>query len=122
VYEERPLPEGTIYEGVLHDDNAVVSVLQGLAQKHKIARALVTLPEEFAYIFPVHVHGVTPEEMRVEVEFAMSEHVPIPLEAVVYTFETVGTDLVSVIAYDARESSKYEEVVKRGACIIHQLG
>lgn len=110
-HEEKVLPEGSIVEGGVHDQEPVIAALRTLAAAHRITHAVVTLPEEHAYIFPIQVRGTTQEEIRVEVEFAMSEHVPIPLEHVVYMFERVGNTLVSVVAYDARVRNEYEEML-----------
>jgi Tfp pilus assembly PilM family ATPase len=111
LFEERLLPVGAIEEGAIHDEQALIQELMVLKKKVPFTHAIVSLPEEYAYIFPVRVQGKSDLEIKTEVEFALSEHVPIPLPFVVYTYEMVEDTLVSVIAYDARVSGSYEQVL-----------
>lgn len=127
--EERPLPEKCIVDGSIEDEGALVAALQSLFSTRKgtkstCTRVAVTVPEEHAYIFAIRVKGVSRTEVQIEVELAMSEHVPIPLEFVVYTYELVERGLVAVIAYDARVSAVFERVldmvgVTPVACVPH---
>jgi Tfp pilus assembly PilM family ATPase len=114
--EERQLPDKCIVEGSIEDESALVLALQSLLVTRKGvkpvgSRVAVTVPEEHAYIFAIHVKGTSQTEVQIEVELALSEHVPIPLEFVVYTYELVERGLVAVIAYDARVSAAYERVL-----------
>lgn len=113
-FEECNIPKETIVDGEIKDMQSLVSELVQLKKKmgdDRLDRAIVSLPEEFAYIFPAVVKARTPQEQKLEIEFAMSEHVPIPLDSVVYTFEKVRPGLVSVIAYDARVGNVYEQAL-----------
>jgi Tfp pilus assembly PilM family ATPase len=109
--EDQPLPDGCIVEGLIKEPEALASALLALKKKRPFTHAIVTVPEEHAYIFPVRVTARGRVEQKTEIEFAMSEHVPIPLEHVVYTFESITPDLAGVIAYDSRISTEYEQVL-----------
>jgi Tfp pilus assembly PilM family ATPase len=111
VISETLLPDGVMDRGTIAKEDHIVRVLDLARGEYSITHAYVTVPEEHAFVFPMRVRGIARSEQRLEVEFAMSEHVPIPLEHVVYDFLYIRDGLVSVTAYDKRVSSSYERVV-----------
>lgn len=83
-YAEERLPPGAIQNSEVTDRAAVVNTLKGLAKKHKIEHANITLPEARGYLFEATVSGKTMDEWRIAVEEHLDEYVPLPVQEVAY--------------------------------------
>lgn len=123
-FEEMPLPDGCITEGEIHNESKVEEMLVRLYEKVECKYVVITLPEEYAYIYPQRLARGSAVQEKTEIEFVLSQHVPIPIEHVVYAYERVTDEIVTIIAYDARVSNEYERIVKLAhitpvACIPH---
>jgi Tfp pilus assembly PilM family ATPase len=109
------LPIGTIENGAIKDSAAVITALKSFQQKHKTRDIFASLPEEYAYIYPITISQYASyDEIVTAVEFSLQEHVPLAPEFLTYDWEIVerslqGT-LLSVVAYDSRIRDAYESL------------
>ncbi len=121
------LPAGVIKAGDVVKPDELTKVLKGLAVKHGAGEVYVSLPEEFAYIYPISVSASqTPEQVKAAVEFSMSEHVPLPQQQVVFDSVTIPrvqgkARYISVTAFDSKKSESYLEVVTRAGYTVRAL-
>lgn len=84
AFGEEPLPEGAIVGGEITDSKKVAEVLAGIAKKHHIRTANITLPEARTYLFEADVQGSTMAEIRTATEQHLDEYVPIPPAEVIF--------------------------------------
>lgn len=121
------LPTGVIKAGDIIKPDELTKTLKGLAVKHGAGEVYVSLPEEFAYIYPITVSGAqTAEQVKSAVEFSMSEHVPLPQQQVVFDSVTIPrvqgkAHYISVTAFDSKKSESYLEVVTRAGFTVRAL-
>jgi Tfp pilus assembly PilM family ATPase len=112
VFDEAPLGIGVIEKGEIKKPHELSASLASFVKRYPMTYAHFSLPEEGSYIYPLGLEdGLSDLEKRSRIEFSLSEHVPIPLESVVYdTVPIRGTNMVSVVAYDTRVSLMYEAI------------
>lgn len=117
-YGRVDLPENTVKEGEIVDENALVSVLKKIATDNKYEFVKAVLPENECFLFQVQVPGTLEkaEEIRQSIEFHLEENVPLPLAETVFGFEEVGCSpdgtvkIVSVFASSRALVDKYISV------------
>jgi type IV pilus assembly protein PilM len=111
--------------GAIIKPDQLGQILKGIAVKQGGGEVYVSLPEEFAYIYPVSVNaqqGV--EQMKSAVEFSLSEHVPLPEQQIVFDSVPISgvtqtkSKYISVTAYDSKKSIEYIELVTRAGFIV----
>lgn len=121
------LPPGVIKAGDIAKPEELTKILKGIGVRHSAGEVYVSLPEEFAYIYPISLSASqTAEQVRAAVEFSMSEHVPLPQQQVVYDFVTIPrvegkARYISVTAYDSKKSEGYLEAVSRAGFSVRAL-
>jgi hypothetical protein len=105
------LPHGCIEKGVIEKRDILIDALQKIKVKYDVTRAHISLPEEFAYVFPIMAAGGTAEEQKMSLEFEISEHVPVPQEYIQHAQKQALPGVFAITAYDSRESQKYEDIL-----------
>jgi type IV pilus assembly protein PilM len=90
AYGSEPLQPGIVQTGTVRDAEALADALKTVKQKTKIAHAHAALPEEGAFVFSMHVHATTRQEIMNVIEFELEGRVPIPPKQAVYDFDFVG--------------------------------
>ncbi len=121
------LAPGVVKAGDILKQDELVKILKGIAVKHGAGEVYVSLPEEFAYIYPITVSASqSAEQIKAAVEFSMSEHVPLPQQQVVYDYVTIPrmqgkARYISVTGFDSKKSETYLEVVSRAGFTVRAL-
>jgi type IV pilus assembly protein PilM len=107
------LPEGVIKAGEIVKPEQLAQTLKGISVRVGGGEVYLSLPEEFAYLYPITISGnQNTEQMKTAVEFSLSEHVPLPAQQIVYDSTLIpnGSEkgrALSVTAYDAKKSEAY---------------
>ncbi len=118
VFDEVFLDEGTIVNGVIKDEDALIKALSSLRKKHKSKFVSVAIPENALYLYTMQLSG-RPSRSAVlqQIEFTASEHVPINIEDSVYGFDVVSfarnSTFISVTVAPIELISGYERVLSR---------
>lgn len=121
------LAPGIVKAGDILKPDELTKILKGIAVKHGAGEVYVSLPEEFAYIYPITVaSSQTADQVKAAVEFSMSEHVPLPQQQIVYDYVTIPhvqgkARYISVTGYDSKKSETYLEVVSRAGFTVRAL-
>ncbi|MFM2414361.1 MAG: Type pilus assembly protein PilM, partial [Candidatus Parcubacteria bacterium] len=126
VFVQVPLAPGIVKGGDILKPDDLTQVIKGIFVKHNVAEVYVSLPEEFAYIYPIAVgSSQSAEQIKTAVEFSMSEHVPLPQQQVVYDTVTMPqsgkSKYISVTAFDSAKSETYLQVVSRAGFVVRAL-
>lgn len=90
TYGEEKFPLGTIEVGKIKDRKNLVSILTKVCTVHKFKNAIVSLPEEKSYIFNLKVPYVNPKELYSSVELQLEEHIPLPIENIIFDFDVIS--------------------------------
>ncbi len=121
------LAPGIVKAGDILKPDELTKIIKGIAVKHGAGEVYVSLPEEYAYIYPITISASqSAEQVRAAVEFSMSEHVPLPQQQVVYDYVSIPhaqgkARYVSVTGYDSKKSETYLEVVSRAGFTVRAL-
>lgn len=81
---ELELPPGLISGGMVSDKNSLVKLLAELRQAQHLNHVHISLPEDQAYTFHLHLPRLSPEEARASVKFQLAEYVPISADQSIF--------------------------------------
>lgn len=137
---EKEVPYGVIESGKIKNLKKIEEILISLKKDEKIKSVRVSLPEEQVYLFKLKLEKEGLENIREGIEFSLEEHVPIPVQDVVFDYDIVGEDSknlflevaaipkniidsyllvfensgISIQAFELEAQSLFRAVVKRG--------
>jgi len=83
------LPLGLVESGNIKDSQKLTAEISNLARQYKIKQAMVSLPEEKAFIFKIKLPFMKRSEIREAVELLLEEHVPLSAPDVVFDYEII---------------------------------
>lgn len=89
-YGEQAVPAGAIEAGIIKDEVGLVAALSALRAEHDLTRVVVSLPEEEAYVVRLTLPYVAPAELRDSLELQLEEHIPLPVDEIVFDYEILG--------------------------------
>ncbi|OGG40400.1 hypothetical protein A3A21_03215 [Candidatus Jorgensenbacteria bacterium RIFCSPLOWO2_01_FULL_45_25b] len=85
-YGEQIIPEGVIQGGVVKDEIALQEVLDQLHREVGIKRAVISLPEEKAFIVPLKTPPVPMRQLRDTLELQLEDQIPLPVGEVEFDY------------------------------------
>lgn len=86
-YAEEKLPEGVVVQGKLKDERKMRDVLARFKKTHNLEFIRVSLPEEQAYLFHMHVPLLKKRELKESIFLQLEEYVPIKAPEAVFDYE-----------------------------------
>ena len=91
-FGHQALPVGIVMGGIVRDVGRLAPILAEVRKKlGGISHVHAALPEEGAYVFSMHVPGVSSDEEIVHrIEFELDGRVPIPVSEAVYDYDSIG--------------------------------
>jgi len=122
-HEEVVLPAGIIEGGRIIQIDKLKPIISNLAKKYRVARAIVSLPEDRAYTLQLTLPKMKTSELRGAIAFQLEEYVPLPAEEIVFDYklldgrENKNSLMVAVSAMPKTIITEYVEVFA-GAGII----
>ncbi len=102
-YGEHPIELGIIEAGEVRAREALAKSLAELRSAHGFHYVVASLPEEEAYIVRLKLPDMPRRDLRGSIELQLEEHVPLPVDRVVFDYD--------VIAYPQADRPEYEVVV-----------
>lgn len=90
IGEEIELPAGLIEAGRIIQPDKLRPIIDELAKKYKIYRAIVSLPEDHAYTLQLVLPLMKKSEMRSAIAFQLEEYIPLPPDQVVFDYKIVS--------------------------------
>src|SRR3989344_900204 len=85
--EEAPLPDGVFKDGELLQRDALKTALLALKEKGRVRSVHASLPEQQAFIFPLHIPPTPPSQIRAVLMKEIAERVPFPADDIVFDYE-----------------------------------
>jgi len=111
------IPSGVVSAGVVQNVDALASSLRILQKRHKRKYALVSLPEELAYLFELKVPVENKNKIREAVEFSLIDRVPLDPADATFDYdiisETNDNINVSVTVYQTSVVEGYIGALER---------
>ncbi|MBI2100433.1 MAG: type IV pilus assembly protein PilM [Candidatus Vogelbacteria bacterium] len=89
-YGEQAIPAGTIEAGIIKDQAGLVAALAALRAAHGLTDVVVSLPEEEAYVIRLTLPYVAPAELKDSLELQLEEHIPLPVNEIVFDYEILA--------------------------------
>jgi len=91
-FGEGNIPPGVIEGGEIKDETTLAKIIQETIRKTKGAKiktkeAIVSLPEEKAFLQVIQIPRMTEEELKKAVRFEAENYIPLPLEEVYLDFQ-----------------------------------
>lgn len=118
-YGSEKLAAGIVKNGAIVDPARLAAALKGIASVHHITSAHAALPEEAAFVFSMHVpEGLPHDQVRHVVEFELEGRVPLPLEAIVFDYDSIGPSTesgheeIGVVAFPRSLAEGYAAVFR----------
>ena len=126
VFDEIVLSEGIVSGGRVIDADALRKILHSLHKKYTRDFVHVGLPEEGVYLFQTEVTKPRNiKQTRSEIEFMLSEHVPIKIEDAIFDYDIVSyggkKTVVSVTVFTKEIINGYLEALRGTGFTIKSL-
>ncbi len=86
-YGEQSIPRGVIESGEVKKPADLRAVLNVLKKEHELTFVSVSLPEEKAYLFDLHLPMMKYKEIRGAIELVLEEYVPLKASEVLFDFD-----------------------------------
>jgi len=87
TFGEKIIPEGTIESGVIQNKEGLTSLLRDLVKEEGFDKAVVSLPEEKAFLVTMHLEGVNKKELRESISLQIEEHIPLPGAEIIFDYD-----------------------------------
>ncbi|MHB1118024.1 MAG: pilus assembly protein PilM [Minisyncoccota bacterium] len=99
-FGERAIPQGIIESGEVKKPAELRTLISGLKKDYDLDLVAVSLPEEKAYLFDLHLPKIKQSEIRGAIELSLEEYVPLKVTEALFDYdiekETDTTIQVSV--------------------------
>lgn len=118
-FGEREIPAGVIEGGELKEINQLVAILGELKNKFNLDNVFISLPDDKAYTINLVLPPMKLSEIRGSIELQLEEHIPLPVEDVVFDYDLVpplkegGKIEVGVFVLPREMAKSYLEVFSR---------
>ncbi len=89
-YGEHPLDLGIIEAGEVKSPAALARALAELRVTHHLDYVVASLPEEEAYIVRLELPVLAARDIYGSIELQLEEHVPLPVDKVVFDYDVVS--------------------------------
>lgn len=86
-FAERAIPRGIIESGEVKKPVDLRAVLNDLKKEYDLELVSVSLPEEKAYLFDLHLPKMKYSEIRGAIELALEEYVPLKAAEALFDYE-----------------------------------
>ncbi len=86
-FGEQSIPRGVIESGEVKKPAELRAVLSVLKKEHELEFVSVSLPEEKAYVFDLHLPVIKYSEIRGAIELVLEEHVPLKASEVLFDYD-----------------------------------
>ncbi|MDD5152585.1 MAG: pilus assembly protein PilM [Candidatus Pacebacteria bacterium] len=86
-YGERPIPRGIIESGEVKKPTDLRAILTELKKAYNLEFAIMSLPEEKAYLFDLHLPKMKYSEIRDAIELVLEERVPLKNQEALFDYE-----------------------------------
>lgn len=86
-FATAPLPEGTIIDGHIKDEETLKTVLKQFAKENGLTHVKVSVPEEMAYLFQTEVPQSDVHTIGQNIEFKLEESVPLTAKDAIFYFD-----------------------------------
>lgn len=91
-FGSRIIPTGIIESGEIKDKERFIEFLDSLRKELNIKFINVALPEERAFLSKIKLPPIKEDEIRNTIELQLEEHIPLPLDNIIFDFEFLDTD------------------------------
>ncbi len=88
-FGERDIPRGVIESGAVKKPAELRVVLSALKKEYNLEFVNVSMPEEKAYLFDLHLPMMKYSEIRGAIELGLDQHVPIKAEEAIFDYDLV---------------------------------
>lgn len=95
-FGERSIPRGVIESGEVKKPLDLRAIFVGLKKEYNLEFVSVSLPEEKAYLFELHLPGVKYSEIRGAIELVLEEHVPIKVSEALFDYYIIKEGETSI--------------------------
>lgn len=122
-HQKIPLPEGTVFGGLIYDPKNVIAALKEVKDTYGITYTRATLPEEKAYLFSAAIPRVPVEGLKDAVAFIIEENAPVKLAESVFDFDIISSSPelpkfeVTVAVLPKRIADSYMEVFQTAGLV-----
>lgn len=106
--------EGVISKGVIHDQSALSTYIQSIAQSASAKHVALAVPEDIIYTFTLTIPKVDAKEISAAIEFQIEEHIPLPARDLIFDF-----DILDEGAF--KQTIKVSAIEKKHYDAYHQL-
>ncbi len=86
-FGEQNIPRGVIESGEVKKPAELRAVLSVLKKEHGLEFVSMSLPEERAYLFDLHLPVIKYSEIRGAIELVLEEHVPLKATEVLFDYD-----------------------------------
>lgn len=91
-FGERPIPRGVIESGEVKKPADLRAVFSDIQKVYKLEFVSVSLPEEKAYLFELHIPSMKYNDIRGAIELVLEEHVPLSAGEALFDYDIVKED------------------------------
>jgi len=88
-FGERSIPRGVIESGEVQKIADLRAIFSDIKKEHNLEFVSVSLPEEKAYLFELHLPAMKYRELRGAIELALEEHVPIKANEALFDYDII---------------------------------
>jgi type IV pilus assembly protein PilM len=95
-FGEHAIPVGVIESGEVKKPDDLRAILIDIKKQYNLEFVSVSLPEEKAYLFELHLPTMKYNEIRGSIEVALEEHVPLTAEEALFDYDIIREDEASI--------------------------
>jgi len=88
-FGEKIIPQGTIESGVIQDREGLKNIIKDLVKEKGFDKAVISLPEEKAFLVTMHIEGVSKSELRESISLQIEEHIPLPGAEIIFDYDII---------------------------------
>lgn len=92
---ELALPPGVLAGGAIKQPDKYKEILIDLRRRFDLTDVFLSLPDDQAYIFSLDLPALSLDDLAGSVELQIEEHVPLPIDEVVFDFEVIKTEALT---------------------------
>lgn len=89
-FGERMIPRGVIESGEVKKPADLRAVLIDIKKIYNLEFVSVSLPEEKAYLFDLHLPAMKYDEVRGAIELVLEEHIPLSAEEALFDYDIIN--------------------------------
>lgn len=95
-FGERSIPRGVIELGEVKKPDELRAVFSDIRKTYGLEFVSVSLPEEKAYLFELHLPAMKYNDIRGSVDLALEEHVPLKADEAIFDYDIIKEDEASI--------------------------